>query len=143
MSSDRCTQAMSGWLAACAAATLAFYACGLIGLALASGGVSAITIALGIVGLISVGPPIFMITIILTGIPAALVIWASEQLRVRSAVFFGGSGAVTAILIENVLLQIFTPFSPTIGLSFLMAGLAAGLAYWHIAGRYAGDDPAT
>jgi len=79
---------------------------------------------------------------ILTGIPAALVIWASEQLRIRSVLFFGGSGAVIGILSQNLLLRTHTPFSPRIGLPFAIAGLAAGLAYWRMAGRRAGGERA-
>ena len=142
MSSDRCSQAMNGWLAGCGAVTLFFYAFGLIVLVLSPGGVSIMGFLLGIVSLATVGLLVFMVTMMLTGIPAVGVIWLSEQLRIRSVLFFGGSGAVIGTVIQNLLSRTVAPFSATISWPFAIVGLAAGVAYWRVAGRCAGGDTA-
>jgi hypothetical protein len=81
---------------------------------------------------------IFVITCVLTGIPAALVIWLSEKFRLRSILFFECAGAVTGALGQGVLMGTFTRWPSSSVWLFVVAGFVAGMAYWWIAGRHAG-----
>jgi hypothetical protein len=78
-------------------------------------------------------PSVFAFTMVLSGIPAALTIWLSRRFRIRSLAFFCGSGAVIGAVGPAVL------FKPVAGLAplFAVAGCAAGMTYWLVAGKHA------
>jgi len=69
-------------------------------------------------------------------IPAALVIWLSEKLRMRSFLFFGCAGGAIGALSQAVLFQTLSNFT----WFFVVVGFLAGLGYWIIAGRHAGRE---
>jgi hypothetical protein len=140
MCSANCSRPMGGWLAGCAAATGVLCAFALVVSAAASGEVFSLRSAGAAVALLFPAVLIFIITCLLTGIPAAVAIWLSEKFRIRSVLFFGCVGAVIGGLSQNLLLRALMP--PTsVSLLFVVAGLAAGLAYWFVAGKSAGGGP--
>jgi hypothetical protein len=71
----------------------------------------------------------------LTAIPAVIVIGLTEHFRVRSLLFYvcsaGVTGGVSQILFERSFSRVWL---------FVLAGGAAGLSYWYVAGRHAGRD---
>ena len=138
MSSSTCSRAMGGWLAGCAAATGVVCVFAPVISAIASSDVNSLRFAGGAIALLFPAVLIFIVTCLLTGIPAALVIWLSEKYRIRSILFFGCVGAVIGGLSQNLLLRALKPSSPGINLLFVVAGLAAGLVYWRLAGKHAG-----
>ena len=140
MSSVSCSRAMGGWLAACAAATGVLCAFALVVSAVASGDVFSARFAGGAAALLFPAVLIFIVTCLVTGIPAAAVIWLSEKFRIRSVLFFGCVGAAIGGLSQNLLLRALMP-PPSVSLLFVVAGLAAGLAYWFVAGKRAGGGP--
>ena len=82
----------------------------------------------------------FLIICMVTAIPAALVIWVSEVRGIRSMLFFAGGGAVIGGSLASLLLGISLAMHFGAGWIFLLAGSAAGIAYWYVAGRFAGQD---
>jgi hypothetical protein len=131
---------MGGWLAGCGAATGVLCAFALVVSAVASGGIFSFRFAGSAVALVFPAVLIFIITCLLTGIPAAVVIWLSEKFRICSVLFFGCVGAAIGGLSQNLLLRALMP-PPSVNLLFVVAGLAAGLAYWFVAGKRAGGSP--
>ena len=130
-----------GWLAGCIAATLVVFFLGMVNLAIASGhfpDVFAGLLAYGLLFSVGIVPMIFVLVCVLSGIPAAVVICLSEVLTIRSILFFGGSGATIGGLGQFLLSRTFAQL-PSLSLLFLVAGFAAGSAYWFVAGKYAGD----
>jgi hypothetical protein len=123
-----------GWLAACGTATAAIYA--VVLLLFESGRITSIWEA--ITSFVVFVPLILIVTCLLTAIPAALVIWLSERFQIRS-VSFGCAGGVLGALVQTILFQ---SFYPAFAALFILAGLLAGLTYWHIAVRPAGSEPA-
>jgi hypothetical protein len=77
-------------------------------------------------------------------IPALLFIALAEGFRLRSFVFYAGFGAAIALLTAhgwNFSSVDGSPAYPLVGREqevFAAAGIAAGLAYWALAGRKAG-----
>ena len=130
-----------GWLAGCGAVTVIFSAFIFLALDRASPGDRMALLKVSIVGLGTTAPIIFILTVVLTALPAALVIWLSEKFRVRSILFFGCAGVAIGLLIHNVVLRALMTNPRGVGWPFLVCGLAAGLAYWSIAGRHAGREP--
>ena len=147
MCSASCSRAMGGWLAGCGAATGILCAFALVISAVASGGIFSFRFAGSAIALLFPAVLIFIITCLLTGIPAAVVIWLSEKFRIRSVLFFGFVGAAIGGLSQNLLLRALMPPSSesllfvVIGMVFVVAGMAAGLAYWFVAGKSAGGGP--
>jgi hypothetical protein len=94
MSSSICFRAIKGWLAGCGAATAVICAFILVVLAIASRG-DLVRFVGGSLMLLFPAVLIFVVTCVLTGIPAALVIWLSEKFGIRSILFFGCAGTVT------------------------------------------------
>jgi hypothetical protein len=136
MSSGTWSRAMKGWLAGCAAATAAFV---WIVVAVSSRDLS--QLARGTALLLFPGLLIFLVTCLLTGFPAAAVIWLSERFAIRSIWFFGGAGAVIGALGQAVLAGLLSRTGPTFFPSlFVVAGFVAGMAYWRVAGRHAGRE---
>ena len=141
MSSTTCfSRAMRGWLAACAAATATICAFTSFIVATSSGSLSFRPVGTSLPGLLSVAALIFAVTLVLTGISAAVAIWLSERFRIRHVLFFGCTGAVTGALGQMALLALFKPWPPSFSPLYAVAGFAAGLTYWYVAGRHAGSD---
>jgi hypothetical protein len=132
---------VGGWLAGCGAVTVLFSAFVFLVLDRASPGDRMALLKVSVVGLGTTAPIIFISTVVLTALPAALVIWLSEKFRVRSILFFGCAGVAIGLLIHNVVLRALATNPRGVGWPFLVYGLAAGLVYWSIAGRDAGSEP--
>lgn len=81
-------------------------------------------------------PMSLMVTCALTGLPASLVIWFGEWLRIRSVLFYAATGVAIGLLVRALIFGIVHPFS----VAFAVAGCAAGLVYWTVAGRHAGRE---
>jgi hypothetical protein len=139
MSSGVWSRAIKGWLAGCAAATVVIGAFTLVRLAIASSGDLPRFVG-GSLAFLFPTLLIFVVTCLLTGIPAALVIWLSEKFRIRSILFFGCAGAITGALGQSVLVGALTRWPSISTWLFAAAGFVAGMAYWRIAGRHAGQD---
>lgn len=140
MGAGNCLRALGGWLAGCATATLTLYAFLLVAFGMAPNGDAMAFVAVSVVGLCAV-PIAFIAIIVLSGFPAVLAIWLSEKFRLRSFLFFGGAGFAIGGSIPFVLyvvLEGLTPAAPIAGSPFALAGLAAGLTYWLVAGKHAG-----
>ena len=136
---------IAGWLAGCITATLFVCFLGPIYLAIASGkffDTLAALIVWGTLFFIVVAPLIFIIVSLLSGLPAAILISLSEMLRVRSVLFFIASGSAIGALSQFAFSRGFWPQFPAFSQLFIAAGAAAGIAYWFVAGKYAGGDGA-
>ena len=81
-------------------------------------------------------PLTLIVTCLLSGIPAALVILFSESLRIRSVLFYAPVGAAIGALIVRPIFGTNLPLNAL----FVLAGCLAGIAYWFAAGKYAGDE---
>jgi hypothetical protein len=130
-----------GWLAGCIAATLVIFVLGIFNLAIASSRFLDVFAALLVYGLLLsavIVPTIFILVCALSGIPAVILICLSEMLKIRAMPFFGGGGAVIGGLSQFLLSRAFAQLPP-LSLLFLVAGFAAGWAYWFVAGKDAGD----
>jgi hypothetical protein len=135
------SRAMKGWLAGCGAATavIAAYAC-IVTLASASSG-DLNRLAGGTLAFLYVGFLVFLVTGLLTGFPAAMVVWLSGRFAIRWIWFFGCAGAVIGALAHAALAGLLSRTGPTFLPSLLVvAGFVAGMAYWRVAGRHAGRD---
>jgi|SRR4051794_15072092 hypothetical protein len=143
MSSQHCSRAVGGWLAGCGAATAVLGIFTIAAMVASSGG--DITRLVGPI-LAAVFPLFltFLVICVLTGIPAAIVIWVSEKLRISSILFFGCTGGAIGGLSVELLWRGFAWRAPPpligVNLLFTVAGVAAGVAYWRVAGRYAGRE---
>jgi hypothetical protein len=137
MSSNACcSRAVKGWLAGSGATTAVLFAFGVLALAIGFG-VTSLHFVGGIVALLFPSLLIFVVTCLITGFPAAFVIWLSEKFRIRSILFFGCLGSAIGVSSLHLLVPLIEwPFY----VLFLVAGFAAGLAYWFVAGKYAGRD---
>jgi hypothetical protein len=139
MSSGSCFRAMKGWLAGCAAATAVIAA--FTWIVVASASASSGDLARGSVALLFPALLVFLVICLLTGFPAAAVIWLSERFAIRSIWFFGGAGAVIGALGQAALAGLLSRTEPTFFPSlFVVAGFIAGMAYWRVAGTHAGRD---
>src|SRR6185436_5686594 len=107
MRSASCSRAMGGWLAGCGAATGVLCAIALVISAAASGGIFSFRFAGGAIALLFPAVLIFIITCLLTGIPAAVVVWLSEKFRIRSVLLFSCAGGTIGALSQAVLFQSF------------------------------------
>ena len=139
MSSRIWSRAIMGWLAGSAAATAVISAFILGMLAMAPGG-DLTGFVRGSLTLLLPALLVFVITCLLTGIPAALVIWLSEKFGIRSILFFGCAGAVIGALGQRVMVGAFTRWPSSHVWLFVVSGFVAGMVYWRIAGRHAGRD---
>jgi hypothetical protein len=99
---------------------------------------------------------------ILALLPAALVSWYAERRGKRSAIFYGGAGALVSLVALGIFMAVLivrdaskgvlTPMDNVAGFLvavaasaafFALAGVAGGLTYWLIAGRTTGSPPVT
>jgi hypothetical protein len=131
-----CPRALGGWLAGCGAATAVIYSFLVILAWFLSGGGSTRPTGTSAFPFLFVVPSVFVFTMVLSGIPAALTIWLSRRFQIRSLAFFCCSGAVIGAIGQFVLFRSFAE----LGWLFAAAGGAAGLTYWFVAGRHAGRD---
>src|SRR3954447_7283805 len=132
---SNCSRAIRGWLAACCPAPAVIETYGIVVAALLGGDSGKKLVALSILAIVITLPPIFILTCVLTGIPAAVTIWLGERFRIRSLLFYGCAGGATGALSQTLLFRSFA--SPS---WFFVFGFLAGLDYWFVAGKYAGHD---
>jgi hypothetical protein len=92
-----------------------------------------------IFGFVFAAPVLLVMLLSLMWLPAAIGILISEAFAIRSFIFHAGNGAVSAWIgwslfgyVDDTRVPLNEP------LPVLAAGLAAGLAYWLIAGASAG-----
>ena len=133
------SRAIKGWLAGCGASAAALYVLTLAMLATGPQGAYSIRFVGVAAALLFPIFLVFVATCVLTGVPAAAVIWLSERWRIRSVFFFGGTGAAIGAFYHQLLLRPAPPWLLYFGL-LVVAGIAGGAAYWRVAGRYAGSD---
>ena len=128
-------RALSGWLAGCGAATVVIVGFSVI-LTLSEQPRASL-----LAGPISIllGPSllVFIVTCVITAFPAMFLILMSVGLRVRSAAFFCAVGAALGALSISLLARSTAIWTSGVGWLFAAAGLAAGVIYRLIAGRYA------
>jgi len=120
---------MRGWLAGCAAATV------FLALVIAANTPNGTASGRFGVGWLFPALLIFLIMCLLTGIPAAFVIWLGKKFQLRSFWFFGAAGAVIGALSQTVILGLLVLRWPGTSLLFVLAGLIAGLVYWWVVER--------
>ena len=125
------SRALSGWLAGCSVVPATLYVVGLVLLAMGPG-VGVIGLFGGALALLVFALLVFVLTCLLTVIPAAFVVWFSERFETRSLLFFGCAGAAIGAATQTLLFGTFASFS----LLFVLAGYLAGLAYWQFAGKH-------
>ena len=132
MYSAHCHRAIQGWFAGCWVATAVLCVFAVVALASTPG-----TIDLGFaVVVVFLLPLVFVVICMLTGIPAAAVVSLSEQFRIRSVLFFGCAGAVIGVITAALTRSLSMDTAP----AYLVAGSAAGLVYWYVAGKHAGEE---
>jgi hypothetical protein len=135
-----------GWLAGCIAATLVIPLLGMAKLAIAAASsdhfpnVFAVVLFYGFLLSFVIIPTVFILVCVLSGIPAVILICMSEMLRMRFSMFFGGGGGAVIGGLSQFLLSLAFVQLPSLSPLFLVAGFAGGLAYWFVAGKYAGGD---
>ena len=105
MTSYHCERAMRGWLAGCGAVTALVCAIYLIALTATPEGVFSVRFLAGVTALFIPALLFFVITCLLTGIPAAAIVWLSEKFQIRAIWFFGCAGAAIGALSVELLLR--------------------------------------
>ena len=134
MSCQGCPRALNGWFRGCLTATAA-----LDGVILAGALWSSLSLTQSLSAIASMvlwGVPITLVlTCLFTGLPAAFLIWFAELLRIRSKLFYVCGGAAIGALSGALIFRAV----PQLSVLFVVAGSIAGIAYWSVAGRYAGE----
>ena len=134
MSGDTLSRVASGWIRACMAVTAALDALVLFSVSLFGGG--PVEFFWFIVIMVVFGLPLTMVlTCLLSGIPAAIVIWLGEWLAIRSVLFYAGAGAAIGAMIGAFIF----PMVPPPMVIFAAAGCLGGVVYWFLAGWSAGN----
>ncbi|MCK1273832.1 hypothetical protein IVB46_01060 [Bradyrhizobium sp. 61] len=134
MSRERRARALDGWFRGCLAATAVL---DLTILMQAKGPPISFNQIAGLcLFAVLFVPTSLMVTCLLTGLPAGLLIWFGEWLRIRSVLFYTAAGVAIGLLVRALIFGIVPPFS----VAFAVAGCLAGLVYWSAAGRHAGRD---
>jgi hypothetical protein len=121
---------LKGWLAGCFAATATLFVIGFIKQILHPDGLTPASLAAGLL----VASVHLAFIIMMSAIPAAVVIWATRGLGIRSVLVFAPGGAVIGWFCQGLI----TPWPDTILWQFVFAGLVAGFAYWFVAVRQVG-----
>jgi hypothetical protein len=134
MSCDSCPRLVNGWFRGCLAATTILGALPVIAVIL-SLPYRGFQENLGVIAALFVLPLTLILICLPSGMPAALVILLGESLRIRSVLFYAAVGAAIGALISEFIVGAIHPLS----LLFGLAGCLAGVAYWSVAGRHAGD----
>ncbi|MBR0786250.1 hypothetical protein [Bradyrhizobium iriomotense] len=136
LSYETCVRTTRGWLGGCLTATavIELFLLFILALPRADSFTVPSVADFGVAILIGV-PAVLVFVCVLSGIPSAVAIWLSERFCIRSLPFFVIAGGLAGVVSQTVL------FGKVDGLIwlFVVAGCFAGLAYWHIAGRYAGE----
>jgi hypothetical protein len=141
MSSQHCSRAIGGWLAGCGTVTALVCAFYLIVLTMTPEGAFSIRFLAGVTALVIPALLFFVITCLLTGIPAAVAVWLSEKFQIRTIWFFGCAGAaIGAVSVELLARGMGATVPAVVNLLFAVPGLVAGLVYWHVAVRHDGRD---
>ena len=92
-----------------------------------------------IIGLAVAGPILLTVLVCIMWLPSAIGILISEAFALRSWMFHAGNGAVSAFLGWNLFGDLDASRIPlNEPLPIIAAGLAAGFAYWAVAGWSAG-----
>jgi hypothetical protein len=97
---------------------------------------SASQTVVGVFTILVCGPLVWLVTCALSAIPAALTIRLSEKFRIQSILFFSAVGGVIGGFSLPLMFRSFT----NLNWLFAVAGCLAGLSYWYMAGRYAGEE---
>jgi hypothetical protein len=95
--------------------------------------------SVGFVGALLAGPVLFMILLVSMWLPSAIGILLAEAFALRSWIYHAANGAASAFIGWQLFGSIDdsrVPINDT--LPVIAAGLAAGLAYWAVAGWSAG-----
>jgi hypothetical protein len=125
MNAQFLTSVLKGWLAGCFAATATLFVVSAIKQILHPDGLTAETLAAGV--LIAFVHLAFIM--LMSAIPAAVVVWATEGVRIRSVIAFALSGAAIGWFCQGLI----TPWRDSILWPFVFAGGVAGCAYWFVA----------
>lgn len=137
MSCETCSRTTRGWLGGCFAATAVIELFFLFILSLAVVNRFAALSPGDFVFAILFGVPVILFFVgLFSGIPSIAAIWLSERLRIRSPVFFGSAGGLIGAGSNAVFFGSFSEM----GWLLVLAGCLAGLQYWYVAGRYAGNE---
>jgi len=137
MSCESCSRVRRGWFGGCLTATAVIELFFLFVVALVGVRRFAALSVWDFVLAILIGvPAILFFVCVLSGIPSAAIIWLSERFCIRSLLFFGLAGGLVGAVSQTVLFRGFDGSSWL----FVVAGCFAGVAYWQIAGRYAGEE---
>ena len=137
MSCDACPRVVNGWFRGCLTATATLSALPITGviLSLPYRGFQE-NFGVLILFVLCLLPLTLILTCLLSGMPAALVILLGEALRIRSVLFYAPTGATIGALIARSIFGTNLPWNALL----VVAGCLAGIAYWFAAGQYAGDD---
>jgi hypothetical protein len=131
MNAQFCTSAFKGWLAGCFAATATLFVVGFIKQILHPDGLTLASLAAGVL----IASVHLAFIIMMSAIPAAVVIWATEDLRVQSRVGSVAAFALSGAAIGWLCQALITPWPDTTLWQFVFAGLIAGSTYWFVAVR--------
>lgn len=150
---ERWDRQLKGWVFGCGAATAVIILAILFVFAAASLSQDSHTTRTVAEGVLVLGgqvyfvlifsPVIFLVTCLLTGIPAAILVWLSRKFQISEIAYFACAGAALgAASVELLVRSLGSP--PSSGytvqslydLVFALAGLAAGLVYWFVAVRH-------
>src|SRR6266702_353578 len=135
MACSACPRALNGWFRGCLAATLTLDTMLFATIARSNRSVEEFVSATFFMVLL-VMPLTLCLTCMLTGLPAGFVVWLGESLRIRSALFYAAAGAAIGALIWTLIFRLIGP----LGFVFAVAGGLAGIVYWFVAGRFAGQE---
>jgi hypothetical protein len=119
---------LKGWLAGCFAATATLFVVGFIKQIFHPDGLTLVSLVAGV--LLAFVHLAFII--MMSAIPAAVVIWATKGLPIRSVAVFALAGAAIGYLCQGLI----TPWPDTTLWPFVFAGFVAGGAYWFVAVRH-------
>jgi hypothetical protein len=136
--SPACLRPMRGWLRGCFTATVTIELCVVLGLAISAHRILANEIFVAIFVMFVCAPLVWLVTCALTGVPAILAIRLSERFRIHSVLFFSCVGAAIGVLVSALLFRSFN-----FVWLFALPGCLAGITYWYVSGRYAGQDDTT